>query len=266
MRLQGTCASDLGDVALDAELTPFEAGAGPSRRLGPGNASLPEAIAATLPDVRTGLVVEGLVADREGVTVRAGGEDVRAAAAIVALPAPIAAALRFDPPLPASIASALAGLRMGVASKLSIGLVGTPERRAVQSVDLPFWCWVADGEAGRPRRVLTSFAGSAPAQQELGTEAGDPSAWLERLRALNPDLAFDGAPVLTVWAEDPFARGAYVAWDERSIDQRDELERRVGRIAFAGEHTAPPGRQGTMDGAIRSGRRAAAQVREVLGS
>jgi len=264
MRLQGTCAADLDGVALDAELEPFELGSGPSRRLGPGNAALPEAIAAALPDVRTRIVVEGVVADGDVVTVRATGGDVRAAAAVVAVPAPVAASLGFDPPLPDATASALAGLRMGVASKLSIGLEGAPERRAVQSVDLPFWCWVADGESGAPRRVLTSFAGSELAQEALGTGAGDPSAWLERLRAMNQDLRFDGTPVLTTWADDPFARGAYVAWDERSVERRGELTERVGRIAFAGEHTAPGGFHGTMEGAIRSGLRAAAQVLEVL--
>jgi monoamine oxidase len=37
-----------------------------------------------------------------------------------------------------------------------------------------------------------------------------------------------------------------------------------GAVAFAGEHTAGD-HSGTMEGALRSGRRAAAQVLELLG-
>ena len=37
---------------------------------------------------------------------------------------------------------------MGSASKLAVALDGSPEPRAVQSAELPFWCWVANGADG----------------------------------------------------------------------------------------------------------------------
>ncbi|HEY5859855.1 MAG TPA: FAD-dependent oxidoreductase [Actinomycetota bacterium] len=40
--------------------------------------------------------------------------------------------------------------------------------------------------------------------------------------------------------------------------------RPVGRVAFAGEHTAGADHHGTMEGALRSGRRAAEQVGALL--
>ena len=40
----------------------------------------------------------------------------------------------------------------------------------------------------------------------------------------------------------------------------DVLARPVGRVAFAGEHTAGAAFHGTMNGAVLSGRRAAEQV------
>jgi monoamine oxidase len=88
---------------------------------------------------------------------------------------------------------------------------------------------------------------------------------MERLFALNPDLTVAGEPMLVSWADDPFALGAYSAWDNRSWDRMGEFDRTVGRLAFAGEHTAGAEHHGTMEGALRSGVRAARQVLQLLG-
>jgi monoamine oxidase len=134
----------------------------------------------------------------------------------------------------------------------------------VQSADLPFWCWVADGGRSVPRKVLTSFAGSELAQRELDIGSGDTTTWLARLAELNPDLRFDGPPVMKAWAQDPLARGSYSAWDARSIERSELFRRTTGRVAFAGEHTAEQEHTGTMEGALRSGIRAATQVLELV--
>jgi hypothetical protein len=154
---------------------------------------------------------------------------------------------------------------MGVASKFAVPVAGDPEVRALQSAELPFWCWVANGEGGRARRCLAAFAGSELALEALGTVSGDPTPWLGRLLALNPDLEPAGPPVMKSWPLDPLALGSYAAWDNRSWDRMEEFERTVGRLAFAGEHTAGREHHGTMEGALRSGVRAAAQIREILG-
>jgi monoamine oxidase len=119
---------------------------------------------------------------------------------------------------------------------------------------------VADGEEGRPRRCLTSFAGSELAVDALGTA----DTWRDVLRALHPDLVLGEEPVRHAWADDPFALGAYSAWDNRSWDRMEEFDRTVGRLAFAGEHTAGRDLHGTMEGALRSGVRAAHQILELL--
>jgi monoamine oxidase len=59
--------------------------------------------------------------------------------------------------------------------------------------------------------------------------------------------------------------GAYAAWDNPSFDRIQQFREPAGRVAFAGEHTAPDGFHGTMEGALRSGRRAARQVLDTLG-
>ena len=268
MRLQGTNAIDLSRVALRVVggRGAFAAPSATYRRMGPGNQALANAIAASLPDVRLGHRVRSVAHDVAGVVMGIEGEvEVAGTAAVVALPVRIAADLRFDPFLPDDLAIALRELSMGVASKLAVPVEGAPALRAVQSAELPFWCWVANGEDDAPRRCLAAFAGSGLAEEALGTDAGDPAPWLERLMTLNPDLVPSGAPVMKSWALDPLAMGAYAAWDNRSWDRMEEFERTVGRLAFAGEHTAGTEHHGTMEGALRSGLRAAAQVLEILG-
>jgi monoamine oxidase len=172
--------------------------------------------------------------------------------------------LAFDPPLPSEQREAFEGLPMGVASKLALPLGGEPERCAIQCADLPFWFWVADGDDGRPRHVVTSFAGSELPQESLATASGDPRMWVSRIVELAPELRPNGRPVMKVWGLDALSRGAYSAWDHASIARRPQFERMHGAIAFAGEHTAGD-HSGTMEGALRSGERAASQVLELLG-
>jgi monoamine oxidase len=268
MRIQGTIAIDPDRVALRTVGMHggFAAPSAVYQRMSPGNQTLADAIAASLPDVRLGHRVRSVAHDVHGVTVGVDGDVmVVGAVTIVALPVRVASRLRFDPYLPADLAIALRELPMGVASKLAVPVDRSPAVRAVQSDELPFWCWVANGADGNARRCLTAFAGSELAQERLGTGIGDPGPWLERLMAINPDLVATGAPVLKTWGLDPLVRGAYSAWDNRSWDRMEEFGRTVGRLAFAGEHTAGPEHHGTMEGALRSGIRAATQVLELLG-
>lgn len=268
MRLQGTNAVDLGQVALRVAGGPggFAAPAATYHRMARGNQALPDAIAASLPDVRLGHRVRSVIHGSAGVVIQVEGDvELTGHGAIVALPARVVARLGFDPFLPDEIASALHELPMGVASKLAVPIEGTFAPRAIQSTELPFWCWVANGSDDAVRSCLSAFAGSELAQETLRTGAGDPGPWLERLSAMNPDLALRGTPVLKSWALDPMAMGAYAAWDNRSWDRMEQFQRTVGRLAFAGEHTAGPEHHGTMEGALRSGARAAAQVLEMLG-
>ena len=83
------------------------------------------------------------------------------------------------------------------------------------------------------------------------------SAWLESLVALRPELALEPeAAVLSTWDDDPWAGAAY------SISPPPELTAAlaepVGPLRFAGEHVGGAF-NGLMEGAIRSGRAAAAR-------
>ena len=267
LRLVGTCAQDLHRVAL-ASFTgdrPFSPHGARYFRIGSGNQSLAIELAASLPDVRTGHPVDAIEHDAREVTVHVGPHAERADAVVVAAPAPIAARLSFTPALPGDLATALAGLPMGVASKLAVATKRRPPARSRQASDRSMWCWTANGADGRPRKCVASFAGSPAAHDSLGLTRGEPTRWLEAVREMNPDLTLIDEPVVYTWADDPYTLGAYSSWDPPSWARRELFARTVGRVAFAGEHTASD-RHGTMEGAIRSGRRAADQVLGLLSS
>ena len=265
-RLQGTFASDLDRVAWRAGWHAGRLAAEPAvyHRIERGNGSIADAAAELLPDVRLGVRATSVAERRGRVEIGTGGDVIEADAVVVAVPVRLATELRYDPPLPPEQREAFEGLPMGVASKLAVPLEGEPERCAIQCADLPFWFWVADGADGRPRRVVTSFAGSELPQEGLATGSGDPTTWLRRIVELAPELRPDGTAVMKVWAADPCSRGAYTAWDHPSLSRRPLFERMHGAVAFAGEYTAGD-HSGTMEGALRSGKRAAAQVLELLG-
>jgi monoamine oxidase len=67
------------------------------------------------------------------------------------------------------------------------------------------------------------------------------------------------------WSADPFSRGAYSYAVVGGADASKTLARAVeGTLFFAGEAFDAEGRNGTVEGAIASGRRAAKQVRREL--
>ena len=268
--MQGTAATDLGTVPLGARGgdRPFHAETAAYHRLANGNQAIASSVASILTDVRLEHRVLSLSQRDERVEVThessGGRSTLEADAVVVAVPVRLVTEIALEPALPDDLRQALEHLPMGLASKLAVPLAGEPTRRSVQCADVPFWCWVADGGEDRPRKVLASFAGSELAQGELAIASGDPATWLARLAELNPDLRLEGPSAMKDWAEDPLARGSYSAWDERSLDRSDRFRGTAGRVAFAGEHTAETEHTGTMEGALRSGIRAAEQVLELL--
>jgi monoamine oxidase len=63
------------------------------------------------------------------------------------------------------------------------------------------------------------------------------------------------------WGSDPFARGGYTYVRVGGIDAHRTLAEPVaGTLYFAGEATCGEGLNATMEGAVRSGRRAAAEL------
>jgi monoamine oxidase len=188
--------------------------------------------------------------------VRTRTDELEAAAVVVAVPAPVVGTIWFEPALPEPVRAALAHLRYGHAAKLFVPLRGRAEPSAVLSVPERFWTWTARaGDAVQP--VVHAFAGSQEALERLAVASG-PARWLEAIARLRPDLALDPAgALLSTWSDDPWARGAYSVHTPGGNDPA--LAATYGRLVFAGEHTAGP-YAALMEGALRSGARAAAQL------
>jgi monoamine oxidase len=231
----------------------------PSHSVAGGNDRIGLALAEHLGEaVHTATPVTRVVRSADGVVVRAGSDEVAADACVVATPAPHALNLEWDPPLPGWKREALAGVRYGQAAKLFLPLASAAPPSQTLSVPLRFWTWTQ-----HEVRAASSFAGSPSALELLEVDRG-PEKWAEAVRDLRPDLPYaDGPPLLSTWHDDPWTRGAYSARTLSSPLEDEALVRPVGSVAFAGEHTAGPW-HGLMEGALRSGRRAAHEVEELL--
>ncbi len=169
-------ARDLAGLAhVDDEPAPSIAG---------GNGRLPQALAAGLgAAVRLRSPVERVAWTDHGVRLRAAGAELEADCAVVAVPASVLGRIAFDPPLPAPLAEALAGVRYGHAAKLFVPLAdAAAPPSAVMSVPERYWCWTATGPGPGIQPVVSSFAGSPAALAALEVERG-PEAWLALARA-----------------------------------------------------------------------------------
>jgi monoamine oxidase len=256
-RLEVSCAYPAGD--LDAAVLTEGAGAFgdfDTFTVAGGNDRIAREVALRLGDaVHLSAPVSAVAWHDRGVSVVAGGVEVVADTAVIAVPASVLDQVAFDPPL----APERSAVRYGQAAKLFVALRTPAPPSQVLSVPDRFWCYTQLGPDREPLPFVAAFAGSPAALEALAVAAG-PDRWLEVLARVRPDLDLDVRTVLlSTWAEDPWARGAYSAGSASVPLDEDSLGHPVGPLVFAGEHTAGAW-HGLMEGALRSGVRAAQQV------
>ena len=225
-----------------------------------GNGRLARALAEPLgAAVRLEARVGAIEWDERSVRARYAVGEVEADGAVLAAPASAVLRIHFDPPLPESKARGLEGVRYAQAAKLHVALRAPAPPSAILAVPARFWCYTQLLPDGSPAPFLASFAGTAGALERLRVDDG-PASWLKALRGIRPELDLDlDVSLLTTWHDDPWAHGAYSARSRSSPLDGAELARPVGPLAFAGEHTAGEF-HGLMEGALRSGLRAAEDV------
>jgi monoamine oxidase len=246
-------------------LTDSEGGAQEARFVG-GSQRLSERMAEELgPDVvRLGSPVRRIAWDAGGVTV----EGVRARRAILALPPTLTARIDYDPVLP--------GYRDQLVQRMPQGTVW----KCQAVYDEPFWR--SNGLSGSglsdegPVRIV--FDNSPPdgspgvllgfLEGDHARRAGLTSAAARRAsvlgvfgrlfgqRALAPDQYVERS-----WAEEPWTRGCYGCYMTPGgwTSYGTALRPPIGPIHWAGAETATIW-NGYMDGAVRSGERAAAEA------
>ncbi|MBV9454902.1 MAG: FAD-dependent oxidoreductase [Rubrobacter sp.] len=212
--------------------------------------------------------VRAIGQDAQGVTVRADNVTVRAHRVIVALPPTLAGQLRYDPMLPVD--------RLLLNQRVPNGAIA----RAIAVYEEPFWR--ADGlsgrsialnspvsysidqspASGRPGMLSSYIAG--PAARKFGRldAAERQRMFLEALEArFGPKAANPVHYIEADWSKEEWNQGAMMGHYPPGVltEFGPALSAPVGRIRWANSEM-PTHWHGHIEGAIRSGERAAEEV------
>jgi len=233
-----------------------------------GAGGFAEAMAAELGDaIGLNQRVVDIERNADGVTVKTAVGSIRASHAIVAMAPPVAAAITHRPTLPCARQSLQRNTRMGTVYK------------AVAVYDRPFWrdggcdgqLLLLDGPIrsafdvsppGGPGHLCVLVPAAAACELDVLDEETRRTVVLDALaghfgaRARQP-LSFHEKS----WHRDEFVRGGYLAMPRMGhlAAVRSERARPVGRLHWAGTETSDRF-NGYLEGAVRSGRRAATEV------
>ncbi|MBK3646977.1 FAD-dependent oxidoreductase [Streptomyces sp. MBT33] len=253
-------------------LTDTANGAQESRFVG-GSQQVPIKLAATLGDrVVLSAPVRSVVQSGGRYVVTADGITVTAKKVVVAVPLPLTGRIAFDPLLPAA--------RDQLSQRMPMGSIG----KAIAVYDTPFWR--ADGLNGQvvsDSGVVRSTFDNSPPDASYGAlmgfiEADEMRAYdassVDEVKAavLKDHVTYFGdkakSPtsfVLQRWDNEGFSRGGPVAYAPPGVltEYGAALRKPAGGIHWAGTETSTYW-TGFMDGAVRSGERAAKEVLAAL--
>ena len=276
--LRGFFLADPDELSLIALLDQFASSEAPAPgamyRIEGGNDRLATALAAPLGD-RLHLGTDVVALSHRGRVVRVSVKNGRALSqincdyVILALPATLLRRMPITPALPAQQHDAIARLKYGRATRtllqFSRRFWRAPGRPRAFGSPLPFGAVYEGNEEQRGRAgILSLLAGGSASDATQSIVAKDGARGLaQALDWLGSRDAEITASRQIVWEQDPHARGGYAYFDPGfDPSLRAWLARPFGRLFFAGEHTSIKW-QGYMNGAIESGRRAAAEVAAV---
>jgi monoamine oxidase len=234
-----------------------------------GAQGMANALAAALGDaVRLSTPVTGIRRDARGVDVEADGLVVHAGHAVVAVPPALASRLRYAPALPIDRAQVLERMPAGSIVKMLLfyedpfwrgdGLSG----QAI-AMGSPIELTLDASPPSASPGVLALFA-SGPHARRLGAWSADDRRHLATdvaVRWYGKAAANPIGYVDTDWGQEPWSIGCFMAHLAPGVLTQFGHTLRVpsGRIHWAGTETATVS-HGAIDGAIRSGDRAAAEV------
>jgi len=269
---------ELSLIALVDQFAEWDVSApGGMYRIEGGNDRLADALASSL-GARVHLNTEVVAVSHRGRGVRISVRNRRAHSqiacdyAVLTLPATLVRRIPITPALPAQQHDAIATLKYGRATKtllqFSKRFWRVPGRARAFGSALPFGAlWDGNEEQGGRGGILSLLAGggASDATQAIVARQG-PAGLVDALEWLGSKNAQLTASRQIVWEHDPFSRGGYAFFDPAfDPSLRAWLARPSGRLFFAGEHTSVKW-QGYMNGAVESGRRAAAEVAAVHAS
>ena len=239
-------------------------------------------------ELRLGNVVERLEWKRGSVTAHCPGVAYSAQCAVITLPLGVLQSrpgepgyVRFEPEID-GIRDAAAQLRMGEVLRVTFEFRhrfwdwGVPSYKGrtqdlamMFSLDPGFPTWWTSEPVKAP--VMTGWTSGGRVRQFTGKSSEEISvhatASLARLFGVPPEKL--EAEVVTSymhdWQNDRFTRGAYSYFPVGTLDTVSRFGVPLeNTLFFAGEATHEHGRNGTVDGAIATGRRAAEQILRAL--
>lgn len=240
-----------------------------------GNQRLPEAMAAAFKqDIMLSSPVKSIASEADATTITLdNGNTLRARFCLVTLPASALRRIQISPSPQGMQQKGFQNLDYTPVVQLHY----IPKKKYWEEDGLPpsMWC---DNLAGRfmalkndvqnPDKVTScvAFLNSNVALEIDKLKQEDAVALVTKtLEDMRPSLkgALDFSYYWT-WVNNPYAGGAYAYWKPGQItDFANNLGDPIGRIHFAGEHTAVMNRG--MEGAMESGERAAFEIMELLG-
>lgn len=239
-----------------------------SRLIG-GSPVLAQAFVKQLKTIKTSSPVTSIIQDKDGVTVKVGSVGYQADYVVLAVPLRALSKIDMIPALDAQHMGAIKGTNYGWRDQIMLKFK-TPvwESKARMSGEIYSnaglgMLWVEPALKGGANVVINISGDNARVMQAFGDKQMADQV-LIRLHAFYPQArgSFTGYEIRR-YSTDPSTGGAYLAFGPGQISKYWRLwERPLQRVAFAGEHTDTL-YPGTLEGALRTGERAASQVEDL---
>jgi monoamine oxidase len=235
-------------------------------RLPGGSVVLAQAFLKQLKVIKTQSMVSAIAQDKEGVTVKVGAVGYQADYAVLAVPLRALAQIQLTPALDAQRQAAIRSINYGWHDQLLLKFK-TPVWDSKSRMTGEIFSnaglgmlWIEPALKGGANLIVNLSGDNARVMQAFGDKQMVDQV-LIRFNTFYPQArgAFTGYEIRR-YSTDPGTGGSYLAYGPGQMTKFWRVwERPVQRLAFAGEHTdlLYPG---TLEGALRTGQRAAGQV------
>jgi len=238
-------------------------------RLVGGSQVLAQAFVKQIKTIKTNSPVSAITQDKDGVTVKVGAVGYQADYVVLAVPLRALNKIALTPALDAQHLAAIKGTNYGWRDQIMLKFK-TPvwESKARMSGEIYSntglgMLWIEPALKGGANVVINLSGDNARVMQAFGDKQMVDQV-LIRLHAFYPQArgSFTGYEIRR-YSTDPSMGGAYLAYGPGQISKFWRLwERPLQRVTFAGEHTDTL-YPGTLEGALRTGQRAASQVEDL---
>ncbi|MBN6771835.1 flavin monoamine oxidase family protein [Pseudomonas granadensis] len=238
-------------------------------RLVGGSQVLAQAFVKQIKTIKTNSPVSAITQDKDGVTVKVGSVGYQADYVVLAVPLRALNKIALTPALDAQHLAAIKGTNYGWRDQIMLKFK-TPvwESKARMSGEIYSntglgMLWIEPALKGGANVVINLSGDNARVMQAFGDKQMVDQV-LIRLHAFYPQArgSFTGYEIRR-YSTDPSMGGAYLAYGPGQISKFWRLwERPLQRVAFAGEHTDTL-YPGTLEGALRTGQRAASQLEDL---